>query len=108
MEYKFDHLGVPVRHKLEGMSYYPEYKVWCSNYEKDPYRIEWIVFEPGNEFHQLIQTATHICFIVNDIQRAVYGKKILLKPTAYENYIMAFIDQDGVPIEFIQPAEKRA
>lgn len=102
MDYKYDHFGVPSKEKYEGMLYFPEFKVWCSNYEKDPYRIEWIFFEKGSPFHPLIQTVSHVCFIVADIEKAVHGKKILLKPTPYQGYQMAFIENGGVPIEFIQ------
>ncbi len=103
MDYKYDHFGVPVTYKHSGMSYYPEYKVWCSDYEKDLYRIEWIFFEEGSELHPLIQTFSHVCFLVEDIEEAVRGKKILLRPILYQGYHMAFIEERGIPIEFIQP-----
>lgn len=102
MEYKYDHFGVPVQKKRAGMVYFPEYKVWCSDFEKDPYRIEWIFFEEGSHLHPLIQTISHVCFLVKDIEKAVLGKKILLKPTHHPEYRMAFIEEDGVPIEFMQ------
>ncbi len=51
MDYKFEHFGVPVKQKQEGMIYYPEFKVWCSNYDSDPFRIEWIFFEKGSDMH---------------------------------------------------------
>lgn len=102
MEYIYDHFGVPVRDKREGMIYFPEYRVWCSPYETDPYRIEWIYFEKNSPFHPLIQTVPHVCFLVKDIHRAVHGKKLLLKPVHYQNYQMAFIEENGVPIELMQ------
>lgn len=103
MEYKYDHFGVPVKQKRKDMVYFSEYKVWCSDYEKDPYRIEWIFFENGSHFHPLIQTVPHVCFLVKDVEKAVFGKTFLLKPTHFQGYQMAFIEEDGVPIEFIQP-----
>lgn len=103
MEYKYDHFGVPVKQKKHGMIYYPEYKVWCSEFENDPFRIEWIFFEEGSSMHPLIQTVSHVCFIVQDMEKAVHGKKILLQPTHAEGAQMAFIEVDGVPIEFWKP-----
>ncbi len=103
MNYQFDHFGVPVKEKKQGMIYYPEFKVWASDYEKDPLRIEWFFFEEGSPMHPLIQSVSHVCYLVEDIQRAVEGKKLLLKPTFYQGYHMAFIEEQGVPIEFIQP-----
>lgn len=102
MEYRYDHFGVPVKEKLPGMIYYPEYKVWCADYEKDPYRVEWIYFEKGSEMPSLIQTVPHVCFWVEDIERAVHGKKLLLNPSEEKGYWMAFIEENGVPIEFFQ------
>lgn len=99
---EYDHIGIPSRSRREGMLYFPEFKVWTSDYEKSLYRIEWIFFEEGNNFHPLIQTIAHVCFIVQDIQQAVRGKKILLPTVHYQDYYMAFIEDDGAPIEFIQ------
>lgn len=105
MDYRYDHFGVPVKEKQKGMIYFPEYRVWCSEYEKDPLRIEWIYFEKESEMHPLIQTIPHVCFLVDDIQKAVHEKKLLLKPTLYQGYWMAFIEEKGVPIEFMQQPE---
>ena len=45
MKYIYDHFGVPTEKKREGMIHFPDYLVWCSNYEQDLYLIEWIYFE---------------------------------------------------------------
>jgi hypothetical protein len=103
MEYKFDHFGVPVSRKKRGMIHYPEYKVWCSDYEKDPLRIEWIYFEKGTPLHPLLRKIPHVCYLVDDIKKAVRGKKILMKPVSYQGYWMAFVVIDQTPVEFIQP-----
>lgn len=108
MEYRYDHFGVPSQEKLPGMIYYPEYKVWASDWEKDPYRIERLFFEKGCPMHPLIQSAPHVCFFVDDIEKAVRGKKILLKPVLLEDTWMAFIEEKGVPIEFFQKVAKCA
>ena len=75
MEYKYDHFGVPTKQKRKEMIYFPEYKVWCSDYEKNPYRIEWVFFENGSPLHPLIQTVSHVCFLVKDIRKPSSKKK---------------------------------
>ena len=55
------------------------------------------------QLHPLIQAVSHVCFLVADIEKAVHGKKILLKPTYYQGYHMAFIEEEGIPIELMQP-----
>jgi hypothetical protein len=107
MEYQYDHFGVPVPEKRKGMIYVAEYKVWCSDYEKDPYRIEWIFFEKESELHPFIQNLSHVCFLVQDIEKAVLGKKLLLSPTYYQGDLMAFIEEEGVVIELIQPPSSK-
>jgi hypothetical protein len=102
MNYLYDHFGVPVKEKHENMLYFPEFKVWCSDYEEDPFRIERIFFEPGSPMHALIQTHPHVCFLVKDIEQATAGKKCLLNPVYYQGYYLAFIEEEGVPVEFIQ------
>jgi hypothetical protein len=104
MNYRYEHFGVPLKHKREGMSYFPEYRVWCSDYERDPYRIEWIFFEKDSIMHPLIQTVSHVCFLVEDIHKAVLRKRLLLEPILYQGCWMAFIEENGVPIEFLQKA----
>jgi len=99
----YDHIGIPTKTRKEGMIYFPEYKVWTNDYEKTPYRIEWLFCEKGSPLHPLIQNSPHIAFLVDDIHKAVKGKKILMEPIQYQNYWMAFIEEDGVPVEFIQP-----
>lgn len=107
MDLRYDHFGVPVREKEAGMVHFPRYRVWCSDYEKDPYRVERIFFEKGSPFHPLIQTIPHVCFLVADLRKAIAGKKLLLEPVEEESYAMAFIEERGVPIEFIQIKERR-
>ncbi len=106
MKYQFDHFGIPVTEKQKEMIYFPEYKVWTSDYEKNPYRIERLFFEKDCTMHPLIQSTSHICFLVNNIQEAVENKIIILEPQYYQGYYMAFIAENDVPIEFIQPTEK--
>lgn len=102
MHYKYEHFGVPVSYKRDDMLYYPEYKVWATNYDNDPYRIEWIYFEKDTPMHTLIQTIPHVCFMVSDIQQAVRGKTIIFAPVHYQGHWIAFIEENGVPIEFFQ------
>lgn len=98
----FDHMGVPLAAKKEGMSYWPEFKVWFSDYEKHLFRIEWIFCESDSLLHELIQTKCHLAYNVTDLNQVVVGKRLLLKPVRWENFLLAFIEVEGVPIELIQ------
>lgn len=102
MELNYDHIGIPITYKKEGMVYYPDFKVWTSEYDKTQFRIEWIYFEEGNNFHPLVQTQAHVCFKVKDINAAILGKNVIVPVIFDQTYYMAFIEEDGAPIEFIQ------
>ena len=84
------------------MIYYPDFRVWTSQYEKSQYRIEWLFFEKESTLPLMIQKVPHVGFVVQDIHLAVKGKKILMAPVFYENYYMAFIEAEGIPIELLQ------
>ncbi len=102
--HKYDHIGIIIDKPKEGMRYFPEFQCWASDCEKSEFRIEWICFDDDCKLHPLIQTVSHVGFIVKDIKEAVKGKKILLEPCLFEGVWMAFIEDDGAPIEFSQPA----
>lgn len=102
---KYDHMGIPTMVKKEGMIHASDpFNVWFTPYEKSPFRIEWVYFEERSHFHPLIKTMPHVAFIVEDLKKALEGKKILFQPERWENIIFAFIEDDGIPIEFIQYA----
>ena len=98
----YDHFGVIVPKPLEGMVYYPEFKVWTSPYDKTEFRIEFVCFEKGADYHPLIQTVPHVCFVVKDIHAAIKEHKVLKEPTPFGSIQFAFIESLGVPIEFFQ------
>lgn len=84
------------------MVYAPELKLWFSEYEKTEFRIEWIFFEEDCELHPLIQTMPHVGFIVEDLDQAIRRRTILLEPFLYEGFKIVFIEDQGVPVEFLQ------
>lgn len=100
--YKYDHIGIIVERPQEGMIYYPEFKVWTSDYEASEYRIEFIYYEEGSKMHPLIQKNPHVCFLVEDVDEAVHGKNVLMEPSTHDTYRMAFIEDRGAIVEFIQ------
>lgn len=100
--YTYDHFGVIVPKPIEGMTYYPEFKVWTSSYDKNEFRIEFVCFDDGADYHPLIKKMAHVGFVVPDIEEAIKGRNVLKKPTAFGNVLFAFIEENGVPVEFFQ------
>jgi hypothetical protein len=60
-------------------------------------------FDPDCPLPQLIKTVPHVAFVVDDIGAAIAGKQILIKPgSPTEGVTVAFIVDNGAPIEFLQ------
>jgi hypothetical protein len=100
---KYHHLGIPTDIKREGETYLEEFKIYVSGYETSPYGIEWMRFEPDCPLHELVKKVPHIAFEVDDLATELEGKKILIEPNSpSEGVTVAFIVDNGAPVEFIQ------
>ena len=100
---KYHHLGIPTTIPHEGEEYLENFKVYVSGYETSPYGIEWMRFEPGSPLPELVKTIPHIAFEVADLAAEIKGKEILIEPNSPSAGVtVAFIVDNGAPIEFLQ------
>jgi len=100
---RYHHLGIPTDTPREGETYLPEFKMYVSGYETSPYGVEWMRFEPDCPLPELVKTVPHLAFEVDDLEAAVAGKEVLIAPNAPSVGItVAFVVDNGVPIEFLQ------
>ena len=100
---KFHHIGIPTIERKEGAIFSEASQLHITNPDNHPYRIEWLRFEPGSPMPKLLQEAPHLAFAVEDVEAAVEGKDVLVAPKTLPNGIrIAFIIEDGVPIEFME------
>jgi len=77
--------------------------MYVSGYDTSPYKIEWMRFEPDCPLPELVKVGPHIAFEVDDLSKAIAGKEILIEPNSpSQGVIVAFIVDDGAPIEFLQ------
>lgn len=100
---KYHHLGIPTTGKLPNERHLPHLKMHVSGYEESPYNIEWMRFEPDNELPELVKTVPHVAFEVDDLEAAIAGKKVIIEPTSpSEGLRVAFIEDNGAPVEFLE------
>ena len=100
---KYHHLGIPTKTSIEGEVYLKDYKVYHYGYDKSEFGIEWMRYEDDCPLPEIVKTTPHIAFEVDDIQEAIRGKKVIIEPNSpSEGNIVAFIEENGAPIEFIQ------
>jgi hypothetical protein len=100
---KYHHIGIPTTKPVTGEVYLKEYKVFHYGYEKSEYGIEWMRYEKDCNLPEIVKTVPHIAFEVDDIYEALKGKKVIIEPNSPSaGNIVAFIEENGAPIEFIQ------
>ena len=52
---------------------------------------------------ELVKTVPHVAFVVDDLSAALAGKELLIAPNRpAEGVTVAFIVDNGAPIEFLQ------
>ncbi len=54
MSAKYMHIGIPVTNKKPGMTYVDGMKLWMSNPDDHDYKIEYLKFEEGGPFPEII------------------------------------------------------
>jgi hypothetical protein len=100
---KYHHLGIPTDKLVEGEVYLEKYKVYHCGYDQSEYGIEWMRYEKDCDLPEIVRTIPHVAFEVDDIYEAIKGKKVIIEPNSpSEGNIVAFIEENGAPIEFIQ------
>lgn len=100
---RYHHIGIPTNSERRDETYLEQYKVYVSGYETSPYGVEWMRFEPDSPLPELVKTVPHVAFEVDDLEAELAGKEVLIEPSSpAEGVRVAFIVEDGAPIEFIQ------
>ena len=104
----YHHLGIPTNKPIPGEIYLKDYKVYHFGYESSEYGVEWMRYEEDCPLPEIVKTLPHVAFEVADIYKAIKGKKVIIEPNSpSEGNIVAFIEENGAPIEFIQVNNKK-
>ena len=99
---KYHHLGIPTTNNMPGERYLEGHHVWVSGYEESNYNIEWMRYEPECTLPEIVKTVPHVAFEVDDVVAAIKGKKVIIQPNSpSEGVLVAFIEENGAPIELI-------
>ena len=68
MKLSFDHSGVPVSEKREGMRNAEPMKLWVSNPADSPDRVEYLYFEEGSPAPEIMKTHCHVEVILGPFE----------------------------------------
>ncbi len=106
MEFKYHHIGIPTVQPIKGEVYLPDYKLFHFGYDDSEFGIEWMRYEKGCPLPEIVKTVPHVAFQVDDILKAIHGRKIIIEPNSPSPGVtVAFIEENGAPIELIQVDE---
>jgi hypothetical protein len=100
---EFDHVGIPVSERRDGMRYLETTRCWLTSPADHPFRVEWLWFEDGSAAPELIRTVSHVAFRVDDLERAMEGHRVIAEPfDVWGEVIVSFVEVDGAPVEFVR------
>ncbi len=100
---KYHHIGIPTATPRDGEVYLEQFGMYASGFESSPYGVEWLRFEADSPLPQLVKTVPHVAFLVEDLEAAIEGQEVLIEPNSPSpGWTVAFIVDDGAPIEFLQ------
>lgn len=105
--WKYHHIGIPTKEQKEDERYLPQFKLYVSGFDSNPFGIEWMRFEQDCKIQELIQKVPHIAFEVKDIDWELKNRDLnVISPpgsTAEGNGIRAaMIEWNGAPVELIE------
>lgn len=100
---KYHHIGIPTSAKLGDEIHLKHLKMFVSGFGRNPYGVEWMRYEDDAPYPALVRSVPHVAFEVDDLAEAIKGKKVIIEPNSPSPGVMvAFIEDNGAPIEFIQ------
>ncbi len=100
---KFNHFGIPAKDNSRSPIYAEPLKLWLSDFSADPFRCEWLYFEEGSPFPELVKTTAHVAYEVESLEEAMKSQKVIVPPfQGGEKLMCAFIEGDGYAIELME------
>ncbi len=105
---QFHHTGVITNQRQPGEVYVEQTKVWVTNPDNHPYRIEFLRFEPDSPVKGPVRDRCHTAYTVDDLDKAIEGHTVLLGPfEALDGLRVVFVEQDGAVVEFMEFSKGR-
>ena len=99
---KFNHVGIPTSVVQPNEIYSPDMKLFLTDFNVSPNRIEFLRFEPDSAMPELLKTHAHIAYEVPNLEEAMKGKEVLIEPfPCGEGLTCAFIVEEGIAIELM-------
>jgi len=102
MGYKFLHVGVPTTKVQPNEIYVEKMKLYKTEVVSD-FNIEYLRFQDGTPFPEVMHFNPHIAYEVDSIEEAAKGAKVIVEPIDLGHARICFIVKDNVIYELYQP-----
>lgn len=100
---EFHHFGVPTSVKSENETYIEGGKVFVTDPESHPYRVEFLRFEDDSPMPEMVKNCPHAAFVVPSIEKAMEGRDVVIEPfNATDTIRVAFIQDNEALIELME------
>lgn len=100
---QFDHVGIVTTEKKPDEIFIEPTRVWITDFQKHPYRVEWLRYEPDSPVTGPVRQGPHVAYRVESIEEASQGLKVLLEPFDVEFAVVAFFETpDGAVVELME------
>ncbi len=107
--WRYHHLGIPVEQPVPGEYHLPHLGISVEGFETSPFGIQWMRFDEGAPYPEIIRKIPHVAFEVDDIDEALKGMEVLLAPGSPSDGVRsAMILHNGAPVELIEFTKKNA
>ncbi len=106
MKMQFDHIGIVTHEKKADETFVPATRVWITDFQSHPQRIEWLRFEPDSPVTGPVREMPHVAFRVDSIAECSTHLKVLLEPFDAGMAVVGFYQTpDGAVVEFMEYKE---
>mgnify|MGYP000874269232 CR=1 FL=1 len=101
---KFSHIGITSHTKRPGEMYVAETKVWVTNADEHPFKIEWLRYAEDSPVPEIIKAMPHVGYEVDSLKKASVDLKCILGPFEVEGgKMVAFYElPDGGVVELME------
>lgn len=78
-------------------------KMYVVPHFDSPFRVGWVRYQVDAPYPVIVSRIPHLAFEVDDMAIATRGRRLIIQPNSpTPGLVVAFIEDDGAPIEFLQ------
>ena len=104
---RYHHLGIPTTVVQPGEVYLVHLRMHVTDHESNPFGIQWMRFDSDCTLPQIVQTIPHVAFQVDDLNAALEGCEVIIKPNSPSPGVtVAFILENGAPVELLEISDE--